>query len=176
MSPPGSGHTNYPIRRPFAFCSGRPAYTNGGNSNAGTGSDEPQRCHYHAGGERRAGGAAAEPPRAGRASGCAADGTLAGIVTDRDIVTRCVAAGEEPGRVPVRDIMSPAPSVITPETPISDAARLMAQRQVRRLPVVEQGHVVGMLSLGDLARSRRTDTEAAEALSDISASLRRKKR
>lgn len=107
---------------------------------------------------------------------CAADGTLVGIVTDRDIVTRCVAAGEEPGRVPVRDIMSPAPSVITPETPISDAARLMAQRQVRRLPVVEQGHVVGMLSLGDLARSRRTDTEAAEALSDISASLRRKKR
>ena len=107
---------------------------------------------------------------------CAADGTLAGIVTDRDIVTRCVAAGEEPGRVPVRDIMSPAPSVITPETPISDAARLMAQRQVRRLPVVEQGHVVGMLSLGDLARSRCTDTEAAEALSDISASLRRKKR
>ncbi len=107
---------------------------------------------------------------------CAADGTLAGIVTDRDIVTRCVAAGEEPGRVPVRDIMSPAPSVITPETPISDAARLMAQRQVRRLPVVEQGHVVGMLSLGDLARSRRTDTEAAAALSDISASLRRKKR
>lgn len=107
---------------------------------------------------------------------CAADGTLVGIVTDRDIVTRCVAAGEEPGRVPVRDIMSPAPSVITPETPISAAARLMAQRQVRRLPVVEQGHVVGMLSLGDLARSRRTDTEAAEALSDISASLRRKKR
>lgn len=107
---------------------------------------------------------------------CAADGTLAGIVTDRDIVTRCVAAGEEPGRVPVRDIMSPAPSVITPETPILDAARLMAQRQVRRLPVVEQGYVVGMLSLGDLARSRRTDTEAAAALSDISASLRRKKR
>lgn len=107
---------------------------------------------------------------------CAADGTLVGIVTDRDIVTRCVAAGEEPGRVPVRDIMSPAPSVITPETPISDAARLMAQRQVRRLPVVEQGHVVGILSLGDLARSRRTDTEAAAALSDISASLRRKKR
>lgn len=107
---------------------------------------------------------------------CAADGTLAGIVTDRDIVTRCVAAGEEPGRVPVRDIMSPAPSVITPETPVSAAARLMAQRQVRRLPVVKQGQVVGMLSLGDLARSRRTDTEAAEALSDISASLRRKKR
>ena len=107
---------------------------------------------------------------------CAADGTLAGIVTDRDIVTRCVAAGEEPGRVPVRDIMSPAPSVITPETPVSAAARLMAQRQVRRLPVVEQGQVVGTLSLGDLARSRRTDTEAAEALSDISASLRRKKR
>ncbi len=107
---------------------------------------------------------------------CAADGTLAGIVTDRDIVTRCVAAGEEPGRVPVRDIMSPAPSVITPGTPVSAAARLMAQRQVRRLPVVEQGQVVGMLSLGDLARSRRTDTEAAEALSDISASLRRKKR
>ena len=99
---------------------------------------------------------------------CAADGTLVGIVTDRDIVTRCVAAGEEPGRVPVRDIMSPAPSVITPETPISDAARLMAQRQVRRLPVEEDGKLVGMVSLGDVAKLHDYTTEAAEALGEIS--------
>ena len=63
---------------------------------------------------------------------CAADGTLVGIVTDRDIVTRCVAAGAEPGRVPVRAIMSPAPSVIPPEPPISAAARLMAPQCANR--------------------------------------------
>ena len=103
---------------------------------------------------------------------CAADGTLAGIVTDRDIVTRCVAAGEEPGRVPVRDIMSPAPSVITPETPISDAARLMAQRQVRRLPVVDSGRVVGIVSLGDIAKNMPSKSGVGQTLNDISENIR----
>lgn len=106
---------------------------------------------------------------------CGQDGGLLGIVTDRDIITRCVAAGEEPSRVPVRDIMSRAPITIDPEDDIRFAARRMATRQIRRLPVVDGGRVVGMVSLGDLARSHRCDAEAAEALSDISSNLKRRK-
>ena len=106
---------------------------------------------------------------------CAQNGALLGIVTDRDIVTRCVAAGEDPSRVPVQDIMSRAPVTIAPGDDVRTAARQMAAGQIRRLPVVKEGAVVGMVSLGDLARCRRCDTEAAEALSDISSNLKRKK-
>ncbi len=106
---------------------------------------------------------------------CGQSGTLVGIVTDRDIITRCVAAGEDPSRVPVRDIMSPAPVTVSPGDDVHQAARQMAHRQVRRLPVVEGDQVVGMVSLGDLARNRRCDTEAAEALCDISANPKRRK-
>ena len=104
---------------------------------------------------------------------CGQNGRLVGIVTDRDIITRCVAAGEDPSRVPVQDIMSRSPVTIAPGDDIHAAARQMAARQVRRLPVVEGGKVVGMVSLGDLARNHRCDTEAAEALSDISANPKR---
>ncbi len=103
---------------------------------------------------------------------CDQAGALLGIVTDRDIVTRCVAAGEEPSRVPVRDIMSPVPVAVSPEDDLRTAARHMADRQIRRLPVVEAGQVVGMVSLGDLARSRRCEAEAAAALCEISSNLR----
>ena len=71
------------------------------------------------------------------------------------------------------DLGSRAPVTIAPGDDIHAAARQMAARQVRRLPVVEGGKVVGMVSLGDLARNHRCDTEAAEALSDISANPKR---
>lgn len=86
---------------------------------------------------------------------CEADGVLRGIVTDRDIVLRCVAAEEEPAQTPVREIMSRSCAVVAPDDDAREAARLMAVRQVRRLPVLEGGRVVGMVSLGDLAGSRR---------------------
>ena len=107
---------------------------------------------------------------------CGQDGALLGIVTDRDIITRCVAAGEDASRVPVSDIMSSSPVTIAPEDDVHTAARQMAVHQVRRLPVVRNGQVVGMLSLGDLAQNRRCDTEAAAALADISCAIRRRKR
>jgi len=103
---------------------------------------------------------------------CEADGVLRGIVTDRDIVLRCVAAEEEPAQTPVREIMSRSCAVVAPDDDAREAARLMAVRQVRRLPVPEGGRVVGMVSLGDLAGSRRYDMEASKALSDISSSLK----
>lgn len=105
---------------------------------------------------------------------CSADKRLRGVVTDRDIVLRCVAAEEDPAQTPVRDIMTRYPTAADPEMDCRAAAHLMARHQIRRLPVVEQGKLVGILSLGDLAGSRQFDMEAAQALSEISAQIIRR--
>ena len=104
---------------------------------------------------------------------CSASGELRGVVTDRDIVLRCVAAQEDPRKVPVGKIMSRRPTAVTPQDDVRQAARLMSSQQVRRLPVVEQGKVVGVVSLGDLAKCQKYDMEAAQALSEISENIRR---
>ena len=104
---------------------------------------------------------------------CGADGRLRGIVTDRDIVLRCVAAEENPANTPVREIMSYNCAVVSPEDDPREAARMMAAAQVRRLPVTEEGKVVGMISLGDLALSQAYDMEACKALADISDNIKR---
>jgi len=98
---------------------------------------------------------------------CSPDKRLRGVVTDRDIVLRCVAAEEDPAQTPVRDIMTRGCATLSPGDDCAEASRRMAAQQVRRLPVVEGGKVVGMLSLADLARSRRYDMEAAQALGEI---------
>ena len=99
---------------------------------------------------------------------CGNDGRVCGVVTDRDLVTRCIASGRNPAATPVRDVMSAnvvsAVSAMTTE----EAARLMGSRQIRRLPVVENGKLCGMVSLGDLANRKETDAEAGKALSEIS--------
>lgn len=102
---------------------------------------------------------------------CGADGRLRGVVTDRDIVLRCIAAEEDPAQTPVRDIMTRGCVTVSPQTDCREAGRIMSDRQVRRLPVVDGGKVVGMLSLGDLATCRQFDMEAAQALSDISENI-----
>ena len=104
---------------------------------------------------------------------CGEDGGLRGIVTDRDIVLRCVAAEEDPGKTQVKDIMTRNCAVVSPEDDAREAARLMAEQQVRRLPVLEGNSVVGMVSLGDLARSHRCDMEAGKALSEISDNVKK---
>ena len=104
---------------------------------------------------------------------CGTDGGLRGIVTDRDIVLRCVAAEEDPGKTQVKDIMTRNCAVVSPEDDAREAARLMAEKQVRRLPVLEGNSVVGMVSLGDLARSHRCDMEAGKALSEISDNVKK---
>ena len=105
---------------------------------------------------------------------CTGDGRLRGIVTDRDIVLRCVAAEDDPAQTPVRDIMSRAPATLSPTQDVHAAALSMAAHQVRRMPVVENSRLVGIVSLGDLAKSRRFDMEAAQALSEISENILRK--
>lgn len=105
---------------------------------------------------------------------CGDDRRIKGMVTDRDIVLRCVAAEEDPAQIPVRDIMTRHPATVGPGTICQAAAQLMARHQVRRLPVVEDGKLVGIVSLGDLAKCKNFDMEAAEALSEISENIIRR--
>lgn len=77
---------------------------------------------------------------------------IVGIVTDRDVVLRCIAAGLDPGATLVRTIMTRSPVTVPPSTPVDDALWLFAHLRIRRLPIVEAGQVVGMLSADDVAR------------------------
>ncbi len=100
---------------------------------------------------------------------CSKDGRLRGLVTDRDIAIRCVAYDNPPDETKLREIMTRGIVSVAPGDDSSYAAKLMADEQIRRLPVVENGHVVGMLSLADLARSRAFGSEEiSSALSEIS--------
>src|SRR4051812_16055205 len=96
-------------------------------------------------------------------------GKVVGIVTDRDIVLRCIAQGRDPVGTTSEDILSAELTTIGPSEDIDIAARVMAQRQVRRLPVVdESGKLLGMLSLGDIAVKEDGDIDSAEALEGVS--------
>ncbi len=102
---------------------------------------------------------------------CGEDRRLRGMVTDRDIVLRCIAAEEDPAQTPVRDIMTRNCAAVAPGDDCRKATQLMSAHQVRRLPVVENGKLVGMISLSDVARSGRFDLEAAQALCEISENI-----
>ena len=104
---------------------------------------------------------------------CSSDGRLRGMVTDRDIVVRCVAAGDDPEHTRVAEIMTRRILAAEPEKSIGEAAKLMAREQVRRLPVQERGRLVGMVSLGDVAVRPDYTMEAGEALQEISQNIRR---
>ncbi|WP_156947702.1 CBS domain-containing protein [Virgibacillus alimentarius] len=95
-------------------------------------------------------------------------GQMVGIITDRDITLRTTAQGEA-AQTPISQEMT-AQQVVqgTPEMDAHEAAQLMAQHQIRRLPVVENGQVIGMVALGDLAVDNQLNNEAEEALSSIS--------
>ena len=98
------------------------------------------------------------------------DGQLEGMLTDRDIVLRCIAAERSPKAVRVREVMTRSVAAAAPDTDAAAAAGIMAARQVRRLP--EEGRLVGMVSLADLSRRPDYMMEAAEALEDICAGVR----
>lgn len=102
---------------------------------------------------------------------CGTDGKLCGFITDRDIVTRCLAAERSPDRTKVRDVMTGQVLSVSPDTEVAAAARMMGTRQVRRLPVVENGRLCGMISLGDLANSEDNSFEAVDALADITSNI-----
>jgi signal-transduction protein with cAMP-binding, CBS, and nucleotidyltransferase domain len=93
------------------------------------------------------------------------DEELKGIVTDRDIVVKAVAEGDKPGKAKVEDVCTSDTTTIEADASIDDAIAKMREADVRRLPVVEDGRPIGILSLGDLAIERDEDS----ALADISA-------
>jgi CBS domain-containing protein len=90
---------------------------------------------------------------------------VCGIVTDRDIVVRAIAVGNYPATVKVGEICSRELTTVSPTDTVEDILRLMREKDIRRLPVVEGNHPVGIVSLGDLAIER--DPESV--LGDISA-------
>jgi CBS domain-containing protein len=94
-------------------------------------------------------------------------GKLAGIVTDRDIVVRAVADGADPDDITVEQVYTRDPVTLTPDQPIREAVRFMREKNVRRVPVVQGGRPVGIVSLGDLA----VELDEESALADISSEM-----
>jgi CBS domain-containing protein len=93
---------------------------------------------------------------------------LVGVVTDRDIAIRVVAEGKDPSSTKVEDVASRELVTIDPQQGLDEALRLMAQHQVRRLPVVEEdGKLVGIVAQADVAR-HADDARTGEVVEDIS--------
>jgi CBS domain-containing protein len=93
---------------------------------------------------------------------------VVGIVTDRDIVVRTVAPGKNPQMTTVKDVMTAGVSTVSPDMDIKDVTRQMANSQIRRVPVIENNTLVGIVALGDVAVDAKYDTEVAETLINIS--------
>ena len=101
---------------------------------------------------------------------CTANGKICGVITDRDLVTRCLAA-QQPAQTKVRDVMTRQVLSVQPDTDAKVAAYLMGHRQIRRLPVTENGKVCGVVSLSDLAARPESAQEAAGALTRIAGNI-----
>ena len=96
------------------------------------------------------------------------DGRLAGVVTDRDIVLRVVADGRDPQATTAGEIASRDPVTVDPQQGLDEALRLMAEHQVRRLPVVEEdGRLVGVLAQADVAREASPE-QTGQVVEEIS--------
>ncbi|MEC1663050.1 CBS domain-containing protein [Bacillus halotolerans] len=94
-------------------------------------------------------------------------GVLKGMLTDRDIALRTTAQGRD-GQTPVSEVMSTDLVSGNPNMSLEDASQLMAQHQIRRLPIVDQNNLVGIVALGDLAVNHMSNESAGEALTNIS--------
>jgi CBS domain-containing protein len=84
---------------------------------------------------------------------CDDNGRLLGIITDRDIVVKCIASGLDPGTVTAGQLAQAEPVTIGPAADVDEVLHLMAENQIRRLPVIDNQQVVGMISEADLARN-----------------------
>jgi CBS domain-containing protein len=95
------------------------------------------------------------------------DGRLIGIVTDRDIVVRVVAEGRDPNATRVSEIASTELVTVSPDDDLDEALKLLAERQIRRLPVVEGDRLVGIVAQADIARLGK-DKTTGEVVEEIS--------
>ncbi len=100
---------------------------------------------------------------------CGDDDRLAGILTDRDITIRSASEGHDPTRDRVRNVMSEGIVYCFDDQDVTEAAKLMREHQIRRLPVLNRDkHLVGIVSLGDLAVDSGDEEMAGNALEGIS--------
>lgn len=99
---------------------------------------------------------------------CQQDGKVVGIVTDRDIVVRCIANDGDPKTTKIKDMMTPNVISAEPSMDADTAAQIMANNKIRRLPVLNNGIIAGMIAIGDLATKHVLQNEAGDALSEIS--------
>jgi len=101
------------------------------------------------------------------------DDELCGVLTDRDIVVRCVAEGKNPADTRAEDILSEDLHVIEVDDEVEAAAELMSRHQIRRLPVVEDGRLIGILSIGDIAVKEGDDRTSGDTLQGISQGVKK---
>ena len=85
-------------------------------------------------------------------------GTVIGVITDRDIVIRCIAEGHDPRDETAEHLMSRQVTIIAPDDDIEEAGRAMEREAIRRLPVAENGRLVGVLSHGNLVQATKNKT------------------
>ena len=95
-------------------------------------------------------------------------GKLVGIVTDRDLTIKVLAEGRDPRHATVGEVMTPRPITCNPEDQISRALETMARHQVRRLPVVEHGKVIGIIAQADIATRLNAPADTAALVEEIS--------
>ncbi len=93
---------------------------------------------------------------------------LVGVVTDRDIVIQAIAKGHGPETL-IQECMSLRPDTVPKDLPLGQALHLMNTRQVRRLPVMESGRLIGMVSMSDIAKAQIPENEKAKTLESVSA-------
>ena len=99
------------------------------------------------------------------------DGSLCGILTDRDVVTRCVALERPLQETSVARVMTARVATVPPTASLDQAAALLSREQVRRLPVVEGRRLVGMVTLSDLSRQAPAQ-DTADVLREITANIK----
>lgn len=97
---------------------------------------------------------------------------LVGMLTDRDIVVRGAAMGLELANHQVQEVMSPKPEIVTPGASLEEAAEKMSESKVRRLPVAEDGKLIGMITLGDMAVAHKEHNDmCGEVLERVSSPI-----
>ena len=94
------------------------------------------------------------------------DGTLSGVITDRDIVTGCIASGHDPAQCQVATLTDKVPVMVDAEADLGEILKVMGRSKVRRLPVTEDGRLVGVIGISDLVKAATPD-EVGELVKSI---------
>lgn len=94
------------------------------------------------------------------------DGTLSGVITDRDIVTGCIASGHDPAQCQVATLTDKVPVMVDAEADLAEILKTMGRSKVRRLPVTEDGRLVGVIGISDLVKAATPD-EVGELVKSI---------